>query len=90
MAAGDNYLECNGTGKKLTVTSDLEEILSALLVKDASGNMGLRTVTRAVSAGSISQVVACGSPNLSILDALRSMIVETASGEPAIGLITEA
>ena len=90
MAAGDNYLECNTAGKKVTVDSDLAEILNALLVKDASGNMGFRTVSRAVSAGSITPFLACGAPLIDPVDVLRRALVETASGELAIGLITEA
>lgn len=87
MAAGDNYLECSGAGKKLTVESDLAEILNALLVKDASGNRGFRTVVRSVSAGSVSPVLTCGGPLLDPVDILRNALVETAAGEPAIGLI---
>lgn len=90
MAAGDNYLECNSTGKALTEVSDLAEILANLLVKDASGNMGFRTVIRSVAAGSITPVIACGAPLMDPVDILRHALVETATGLPAIGLIQQS
>lgn len=90
MAAGDAYIECAGGGKKLVQTSELLEIFNALLVVDNNGRKGFRTVVSSVSASDIDPVVACGQPLLGWDELIQNIIVETASGEPAIRLITEA
>ena len=87
MATGDKYLSC-GSGKVLTATSELEEILSALLVKGTTGSkVGFRYVTSTVSGDDLTPVVPCGQPNLALVDILRNALVEDANGDPAIGLI---
>lgn len=86
MATGDAYLSC-GTGKVLTATSELEEILSNLLVVSATGKVGFRYVTTTVAGEDLSNVVSCSMENLSLVDILRRALVEDANGDPAIGLI---
>lgn len=86
MATGDPYLSC-GTGKVLTATSELEEILSNLLVVSATGKVGFRYVTTTVSGDDLTNVVSCSQENLSLVDILRRALVEDANGDPAIGLI---
>lgn len=90
MAAGDPYIECSGADKKLTQISDLLEIFNALLVVDNNGRKGFRYVASSVSAGNIEPVVTCGQPLLDWHELIQNVIVETASGEPAIRLIAEA
>lgn len=90
MAAGDPYFECSGTGKKLTQVSDLLEIFNALLTVDNTGKKGFRYVTASVAAGNLDPVVACGQPLMGWEELIQNVIVETASGEPAIRLIAES
>lgn len=90
MAAGDLYIECEGGGKKLVASSSTLEMLNALLVKTTGGKYGFRAVTSSAAANAISPVVPCGGPNLDLDQILAYAIVESASGEPAIGFVTES
>ncbi len=90
MAVGDLYIECEGGGKQLIAASQELEIISALIVKTNTGKYGLRTVLTSATAGNITPVVGCGGPLLTLLEALQMVIVESASGAPALGLVTEA
>lgn len=90
MAAGDPYLECDQAGKLVHDASGVEEILNALHVVDDDGNHGLRAVISSKSAGVIEQAVPCGDANLALEWILKNILVEAASGKPAIRLITEA
>ena len=90
MAAGDLYIECDGGGKKLVASSGWLEVLNALAVKTVAGKHGLRTVTITTAAGNISPLVACGDTLKGLEELLGWVIVESASGEPAIGLVIEA
>lgn len=90
MATGDLYIECEGGGKKLIAESGWIEKLNALAVKSNTGKYGFRTVRTSHAAGNISPLIACGQPLMELGDLLGFTIVESASGEPAIGLIEEA
>jgi hypothetical protein len=90
MATGDLYIECEGGGKKLIASSGLLEMLNALAVVTDAGKHGLRTVVTDAAAATINPLVPCGSPLLGWEELLANIIVESASGEPAIGLVTEA
>ena len=85
MATGDKYLSC-GTGKVLTATSELEEILNALLVTTNTGKIGLRTITSTATAANVTPLFPCGTANLPLVDILRNILVESPDG-PAIGLV---
>lgn len=85
MATGDPYLSC-GAGD-LTATSELVEIINALLVQTNTGKVGLRTVVTSATAANVTPLIPCGSPNLDLVDALRRILVESPDG-PAIGLVT--
>lgn len=90
MAAGDLYIECEGGGKKLIAESGWLEKLNALAVKTAANKYGLRAVRVTAAAGDITPLIACGEPLKDLGDLFGWLIVESASGEPAIGLIEEA
>ena len=90
MAAGDLYIECEGGGKQLIAASQDLEIINALIVKTNTDKYGIRTVITSAAAGNISPVVECSGPLMDWLQALQMVIVESASGKPALGLITEA
>ena len=91
MAIGDPYIDCEGTtGKVLTISSGALEILNALVVKTAAGKYGLRSVTTTTAAGNISNVVTCASDLMDLETLLKTVIVETTSGKPAIGLVAES
>lgn len=90
MAAGDLYIECEGGGKKLVGSSAALEILNALVVKTVAGKYGFRTVTITTAAGNISPVLNCGEPLMDLDTLLKWVVVESASGQPAIGLIAES
>ncbi len=90
MAAGDLYIECDGGGKKLIATSGWLEKLNALAVKTAGNKYGLRTVSVSAAAEDISPLVACGDDMKSFEELFGWIIVESASGEPALGLVQES
>jgi hypothetical protein len=90
MAAGDLYIECEGGGKTLIASSGLLEVLNALAVKTSTGKHGLRAVTSAAAAADITALVPCGAPLMGWEELLLNLVVESASGAPAIGLITES
>lgn len=90
MAAGDPYLDCNGVGQAFTVDSGVTEILNALSVVTSTGIKGIRTVTVSASAANISARALCSSANVDFRQWLLENIGETASGKPAIVLVTEA
>ena len=90
MAEGAPYIECDSSGLWLHVDSDELEMLNALLVVDNSGNYGLRVANRAVSAGNLSLALACGGRLLTLKEILQKIIVESASGKPALSLIEKA
>ena len=87
MATGDPYIECSAAGKVLTETSELAEILSALIVVSSTGKVGFRYTTTTVAGENLTPIVGCSMENLSPVDVLRRVIVEDANGDPAIGLI---
>lgn len=88
MAAGDKAIGC--TGGPLTPDSSTMEILNALLVKTAANKYGIRTVTVSTAAGNISNRIECGDPLLNFDQWLKEVVVLTASGEVAIGLVLES
>ena len=91
MATGDKYIPCEGVaGKQLTISSGALEILNALLVKTTTGKYGFRTVRTSAAAGNISSAITCGADLLDLETILRNVVVESASGKPAIGLVEEA
>lgn len=90
MAEGDKYIECNSAGLQLHAASDLLECLNALLVVDNSGKYGLRVANRTVSAGNLSFANSCGGRIHTIEEILKKVIVESASGKPALSLIEES
>ena len=91
MATGDKYIPCEGTaGKQLTISSGALEILNALLVKSNTGKWGFRTVRTSHTAANISPAIACGADLMDIETILRNVVVDSADGKPAIGLIEEA
>lgn len=89
MAEGAPYIECDSAGLLLHVDSDVLEMLNALLVVDGTG-YGLRVANRSTAEGSISLALACGGPLLTLKEILQKIIVESASGKPALSLIEEA
>jgi hypothetical protein len=90
MAAGDLYIECDGGTKKLIASSGWLEKLNALAVKTDGNKYGLRAVRVSAAANTIDPLVGCDDPLKDIGDLLGWIIVESASGAPAIGLIEEA
>ena len=90
MAAGDLYIECDGGGKQLIASSGLLEVLNALAVVTNTGKHGLRTVTLSAAAGNISPLIPCGGPLKGWEELIMNLVVESASGQPALGLITES
>lgn len=87
MPTGDPYFECAPTDAQLTQTSEVEEILNALLVQTNTGKVGLRTVVSTATAANVTPLVGCSAANMSLADILRRIIVESPDG-PAIGLVT--
>lgn len=91
MAEGDKYIECDSSGLQLHDASSLLEVLNALLVVDNTGKMGLRVANRTVAAGNLSFYHACnGEPLLDFEAIAKRIVVESASGKPAISLIEES
>ena len=91
MATGDKYIACESTtGRLLTISSGALELLNALVVKTAAGKYGLRTVTTTTAAANISNVVTCSTDLMDFETLLKNIIVESASGKPAIGLVAES
>jgi hypothetical protein len=90
MAAGDPYFSCSGVGQDITVDSGVTEILNALGVVTSTGIKGIRTVVVSVAEANISSRAMCAEANVDFKQWLIENIRETASGKPAIALITEA
>jgi hypothetical protein len=90
MAEGAQYIECDSSGLVLHADSSALECLNALLVVDNTGKYGFRVANRSVAAGNLSLAISCGSPLLTIEEILKKVIVESASGKPALSLIEEA
>ena len=90
MAAGDLYIECEGGGKELIASSGLLEVLNALAVYTDAGKYGLRTVVVSESSANINPLIPCGGPLKSWEDLIKFLVVESADGKPALGLITES
>ena len=90
MAAGDAYIECNPTGKLLTADSSEAEILNALLVQTSTGVIGLRTVSVSAAEANIDQYITCAADLKTPYGVLQLAIGETASGKPALVLISES
>lgn len=90
MAAGDPYISCDASGKQITVDSSVLQMLNALAVKTAAGKYGFRAVRVSTAAANITPLVGCGEPLKELGELMGWVIVQTASGKPAIGLIEEA